>query len=172
MANAKKSDFTPDFGVNPNDFHEEKLGIRPYWQPLAEKNKDGNLGAFFARVVDFDDKDPEFHRWVFQANHATLCYSGPTDDQEEVIVKKGECFNVSGYAQLENLRQYHGLDILLICTHKTKVKKGNLYHFTVKMPKETYAILAERRAKALSASVAPKQIARSSEPLEGEELPY
>jgi len=77
-----------------NFTEEERIGFAPYWNPEA--------GAYFMAVpVGRDDRDPEFVRILFRALHDILCFRGPADAQEPVIVHAGEEFSTSVYYALK-----------------------------------------------------------------------
>ncbi len=157
-------------GINASDFSEEEnLGFPPYWNPSA--------GARFVAVpAMYDDSDPAFHRWVWQASHDIQCHKGSKGDEEgedystPVLVKKGEFFSTSNYAQFAKLPQLIGLEVMIEVTGKVKLDaKKTLWEMVCRMSKTTKAILAERRQRAMAeiATRAPaKRITPSVEEVE------
>lgn len=98
MASAKKNgeildvDGLPDFAK----WEEEQVGFAPYWNP--EKDK-----WFYARIIEKDERDSEFVRYLMQAGVDTPCKRGPADGAEDITVKKGEYFTISVYFSLQDL---------------------------------------------------------------------
>lgn len=157
MAKNKAAETKVDDNFEPEitgELHDEQLGFPAYWAPAEEPNSKGHFGSFKAKLIGFDDSDPEFERWVFQATHRTLCHKGPTDDQEEVIIEPGGYFSVSNYAQL-NLAQYMDLTFLLIVMEKIDLPKGKtMWKWECKTDNENHARLVQRRQNIVSNAMA------------------
>jgi hypothetical protein len=97
-----------------SDMEEEQIGFPPYWNPEIGKK-------FYARVEQLDMRDPAFVRYVCSNQGDPLdCFTGPTDDQKEKIVRKGERFSLSAYAALP-LHDYIGFNVLVTVKGKQKV---------------------------------------------------
>ena len=131
---------------------EEVLGFPPYLS-LSEGTK------VAATVVGFDDGDPEFERWVFQASHNVKCNKGAKDEDtgeaETVIVKKGEFFSTSNYAQLR-LHQYIGVEILLFVKQKVKLAGGKtMWELGLKLTSEGKAQMNAKRSNAVKEIASP-----------------
>lgn len=164
-----------DTGIKPekiafedeSEYSEEQaLGFPAYWK--------GSVGRkFVAQVIHLDDSDPEFQRWVFLAQHDTVCARGPVDEAEEVIVKKGEYFSTSAYAMIGNadsargLHQYIGEVVKLEVTGEQDTgQPSKMMVFKLSVTKETQAkILARRQARVEAQfGLNGKSLAKVSEP--------
>jgi hypothetical protein len=120
------------------NFQEEQIGFPPYWTPEEGKK-------VYARVVDFDDSDPEFLRYVMQAGHDIDCQRGPSDAREEVTVHKGEFFTMSQYASLP-LGKYLDIPVLIQVKEKRKIDGGKtMWVFSLSVSEQAKKILAARR---------------------------
>jgi len=81
----------PDFAT----WEELQVGFAPYWNPSP--------GAwFYGQIVEKDERDSDFVRYLVRAGTATACKRGPNDAAEEVTVKPGEYFSVSVYYSLRD----------------------------------------------------------------------
>jgi hypothetical protein len=131
---------------------EEQLGFAPYYNPIPGE-------AFYAVPVHFDmdlDRDRGFDRWVFQAQHPMQCFRGPKgEEQEKALVRKGEFFSTSVYAQLR-LHLYLGLPVELTCQKKVPAKKGSMWVFTMAVTPDTKAKIQARRDEQLAQALAAK----------------
>lgn len=156
-------------GVNAADYtEEESLGFPPYWNPSES-------ASFIAVPIHFDNADPEFERWVFQATHdmvdsngAVMTHRGPKDAEgfaEEAPVKAGEFFSTSNYAQFEKLGQYLGLPIMIYVKGKRKLANGHTMwevgcRVTAEVKKQ---LLEKRQAMLIGAGMSGIPGAKSSE---------
>jgi len=153
-----------DLGGIPDDADlvSENVGFDPYWEP-------GENERMYGSVVGWDAADPEFIRITFIAEAPVRCFKGPKDDQEEVIVQKGERYNMSSYVQLEKLfaeyLDYAAEGILIPIVVKAEGfsdeksrKTGKPWRlWSVQVTKDTRAMLNKlrsNRAKNLSAAKA------------------
>ena len=137
-------------GADLGDFTEkENLGFPAYWKMDVGKQ-------FVARVIQLDDSDPDFQRWIFQTTrHPVTAARGPADNAKEVIVPIGDFFSTSAYAQFGNnesgrgLHQYIGEEVLLKCTGTQKTDQPTpMFVCELVITKETRArLLAARQAK-------------------------
>jgi hypothetical protein len=138
-------------GVDMSQFSEEEnLGFPPYWNPAAQ-------AQFVATIVGFDDGDPEFERWVFQASHDIECHKGPKgedgEDAEAVTVKKGGFFSTSNYVQFR-LNQYIGLEVNIFVKEKVALAKGRtMWNMGMRVSPKTKALLTERRQAAVKGAL-------------------
>jgi len=98
----------PDF----DKWEEETVGFAPYWNPEEGK-------WFYARIVERDDRDPEFVRYLFQAGMPTPCARGAEDSEtfEPVMINTGEYFTISVYFSLQGL-----FDLYLETGHRPYIK--------------------------------------------------
>ncbi len=134
-------------GADLGDFTEqENLGFPAYWKI--------RVGAkVAARVMQLDDSDPEFQRWVFQATrHNVTCQRGPAKDAKMVTVEKGDFFSTSAYAQFGNNESSRGLhaligeEVMLECVGEIDTGKPSpMFDIKVHVTKETRAKLLARR---------------------------
>lgn len=114
MANAPKNAAAPavNMGKGPagedlpdfDKWDDIQIGFAPYWNAEA--------GAWcFAEVIAKDERNPEFVRYLMLAHTDTKCSRGPKDPEthkaeEDVVVKKGECFSVSLFYSLSRELDY------------------------------------------------------------------
>ena len=96
-------------------WEEENLSLPPYWVTDIGKQ-------FAARVIDLDNGDPEFPRYVLEALAPVDCQSGKREEAEDVHVKIGEFFTCSTYAGLP-LARYIGCRVVVKCTGTRKVNQ-------------------------------------------------
>jgi len=130
----------------PEGFVEEQIGFPPYWTPEEGK-------SFYARVIEFDDRDPEFPRYIMQAGRETPCEQGGGEKMRPITVKKGEFFTVSEYSGLP-LGRYIGIPVFVTALNKRKLE-GNrtTWDWTLRIPEQAKAILQKRREAAATARV-------------------
>ena len=125
-------------------FHDRGWGTsRPYWQPSEKKGSKGHHGAFRAKVVDFDDADPKFKKWVFQATHKTLCYVGSEgkENYRSLVLEPGDYFTTSAYTELR-LHPYIGHVVEIVSVGKdTKVSENPMWRFQLRTTDATDAAL-------------------------------
>lgn len=164
---AAEPDLMPNIpGVDLSGMEDEQVGLPPYWGPSEEAMNQGVAQGFYAKVAAFDDKDPEFHRYVMQSMQPELlCHRGPADGAEEMMVKKGEFFSISDYNGLP-LGQYMGLGPIFVYV-KDKVATAtagrSVWVWGVKVDKATKAVLNERRqAQVLPQARAPHGLPASA----------
>ena len=125
------------------NWEEENLSLPPYW--VAEVGKE-----FAARILDIDNADPEFPRYVLEALAPVECQNGPREEAEDVHVKVGEFFTTSLYAGLP-LGKYIGARVVIKCTGRRKTKQPQpMYVFTMIMhPEDKRMVMQDRKALAL-----------------------
>jgi hypothetical protein len=150
--------------ANADEFSEdEQLGFPPYWKAAVGK-------AFIGRVIALDDSDPEFERWIFEAQHVTKCQRGPAKEAKEVIVQQHEHFSTSAYGQFgdsasgRGLHKYVGEVVKLECTGEVDTGQPSpMFVFKLSVNKETKARLLaanrERTQRFLDAKAGSKAIA-------------
>lgn len=138
-------------GANPTidetDYEEVQIGFAPYFSPSE--------GAKFkGRLVDADATNPEFIRFTFIAESPTECFRGPSDDQESVLVKQGEAFTVSAYAQIK-FEEYGGMSMIVGFKEKVKTSTAgrSVWLMSLKLHKDDYKILQARKFESMSARV-------------------
>lgn len=138
----------------PEGFGDIAIGFAPYWTP--------ELGKYFhAMVVDIDEADPNFVRYVLHNMSETpiQCQRGPAADAELVMVEQGEEFTCSAYASLP-LYRFAGAEVVVIPIENRKLpgneasewKPRDMWVFRVKVSSETkheLALEAQIRAKQL-----------------------
>ena len=124
------------------DYVEENLSLPPYWVTDIDKQ-------FAARVIDLDNGDPEFPRYVLEALAPVECQSGKRDEAEDIHVKTGEFFTCSTYAGLPLFR-YIGCRVVVTCTGTRKVNQPQpMYVFTAIMhPDDKKMVMEDRKALA------------------------
>jgi hypothetical protein len=123
-------------------WEDENLSLPPYWVTAEGKQ-------FAARVIDLDNQDPDFPRYVLEALAPVECQSGKRDEAEDVHVKIGEFFTCSMYAGLPLFR-YIGCRVLVECTGTRKVNQPQpMYVFRMVMHPDDKKMVAEDR-KALA----------------------
>ena len=86
--NVPQKNQAPVQSIDESGYHDVSVGFHPYFSPSAGSKFKGSL-------VGVDASNPEFVRFEFVADSDLVCYTGPADEQEEVIVKAGQPFNVS-----------------------------------------------------------------------------
>lgn len=139
----------PDFST----WSEEATGFAPYWNP--EEN-----AWFFARIIDKDERDPSFVRFLMQAGHDIPCKRGPAEEAEDVMVNKGEFFTISVYYSLQDLFDFY-LELArtgaltptqqfmrIMAIDKSKTKAGQkVWNWKVLVDPQTKLIANQARAK-------------------------
>jgi hypothetical protein len=116
---------------------EEQIGFPPYWSPASGRR-------LKIRVTAFDQRDPTFPRWVVQATHDVACQSGPSDEAEPRLVKKGEFFSMSLYAALP-LQKYVGEEVIVECKDNRDIGSGKtLWVWSLRCTPEVKARVAQR----------------------------
>lgn len=147
-------------GSAPDGWEQEQIGFPPYWNPrmtMVDPTKPragmvpGTGNSFLGTVVNRDERDPNFTRYVVQASRAIRCQNGPSDDAEEVIVQKGEFFTLSTYASLP-LDDYFGMEVYVQPIGKRKIKDDpetgeprDLWRFSLMVSPESKKLLKNRR---------------------------
>lgn len=123
-------------------WEDENLSLPPYWVTDIGKQ-------FAARVIDLDNQDPEFPRYVLEALAPVDCQSGKRDEAEDVHVKVGEFFTCSTYAGLP-LARYIGCRVVVTCTGTRKVNQPQpMYVFRMAMhPEDKKMVMQDRKALA------------------------
>lgn len=133
------------------DWEEEQISFPPFWKP--EWNPDTKSGnAFFGMPVEFDDRDPDFPRYVMQTESVITCEKGDKANREVVQVQKGEFFTLSAYAALP-LDRFIGMRVLVEVVGQRDVGQPQpMYVFKLKVSPADKAQLAEhRKARAAQA---------------------
>lgn len=149
-------------GEAPEGWEAEQIGFPPYWNPRMEfidpnnarkGMKPGTGNSFLGTVVNRDERDEHFHRYVIQASRAIRCQNGPSDDAEEVIVQKGEFFTLSTYASLP-LENYFGMEVYVTPIQKRKIKDDpetgeprDLWRFKLMVSPASKKLLTDKRAE-------------------------
>jgi hypothetical protein len=138
LAQMENLDAAPEFA----DYEDENLSLPPYWVTDIGK-------TFAARVIDLDDRDPKFPRYVLEAMAPVDCQSGPRDEAEDVHVQIGEFFTCSTYAGLP-LERYIGCRVIVKCDGTRKVNQPQpMYTFKMKMhPDDKKMVMEDRKALA------------------------
>lgn len=117
---------------------EEQIGFPPYWSPASGRK-------LRIRVTAFDQRDPTFPRWVVQATHNVACQSGPSDEAEPRLVKKGEFFSMSLYAALP-LQKYVGEEVIVECKEERDIGSGkSLWVWSLRCTPEVHERVANRQ---------------------------
>jgi len=135
-------DALPDFA----NFEEEQLAFPPYWEA-------GEGKWFYGMVVALDDRDPQFQRYVLQAEMPVTCAQGKKKgrdgDYHEVQVGKDEFFTLSCYGGLP-LDRYIGYRVLVKCTGTRDVGQPQpMYTFSLKVsPEDKKLLMVERKQNA------------------------
>lgn len=94
----------------PEDFAnwtELQIGFAPYWAPAEGKK-------FFGEIINRDDRDPDFTRYLIRSHRPEDCRRGPKLTGEEVKIRKGDNFSIGVFAALRDEFDYH-----LFFTEKT-----------------------------------------------------
>jgi len=141
--NLDPSEFEPK---ESNDEVDQVVSFPPYWKPLATANARGDYGKIRAKLIEYDDTDEEndIQRWILEATHRTLCWKGPAENQEAVIVEPGKHFSMSAYKQLR-LMKYQGYVITLTALDKIDVPKGEMWTWKLTVDKATDALMTAKR---------------------------
>lgn len=117
MANTTGKNPAPNKGTQAKANEEElpdfskwtplQIGFAPYWHPEPGKR-------FFGEIVQRDDRDPEFVRYLVKTHKTEECRRGPNNDDtakgavgEKVIVNKGDTFSISVYYSLADEFDFH-----------------------------------------------------------------
>jgi hypothetical protein len=151
----------------PEGYEDQQTGLPPYWSPDEEALEQGKAQYFHARVIDYDDTNPEFHRWVLQALAPTICHRGPARDAEEVHVRIGEFFSVSDWAGLP-LARYLGHPVFVFAKNKRPfgTKGRTVWEWGLRTTKEVAALVAKRNEEMIMAKLrsrnATPQLAKES----------
>lgn len=129
-----------------SNFEEEQLSFPPYWDA-------GEGKWFYGMVVDLDSRDPQFPRYLVQAEKEILCHKGKKDEQEEVTVKPGEFFTLGAYGLLP-LDRYVGVRVLVHCIGKKDIgQPQKAWDFKLFVsPEDKKLLLTERKERALTAA--------------------
>lgn len=141
---------TPD--IDFSTWTDIQIGFAPYWNP-----KEGE--GILATVINRDERNPNFVRYLMVAHRDTMCQRGPAKDAESVLVKKGETFTISDYFSLTeefNLQLASGLDpvIYLEPLSKADTESGHqVWRWRMRVNEET-----GQKLKALRAQNAVRQI--------------
>lgn len=156
-------------GVDLGDFSEkENLGFPAYWKIGVGKK-------VAARVMQLDDSDPDFQRWIFQATrHPVTCGRGPAKEAKEIIVEIGDFFSTSAYAQFGNNESSRGLhaligeEVMLECVGEIDTGKPSpMFDIVVHVTKETRARLLAKRQEMVNGAFAGKiPVASIAKPIE------
>lgn len=127
------------------DFVEEQIELPPYWNPEEGK-------WWYGMPITVDDADPEFVRYVVQAEKDIVCMRGKKNEQEEVLVKAGEFFTLSAYAGLP-LHRYIGTRVLIRVKGTRDVgRPQEMWTFSLHVdPKDKAKLMEARRADAQDA---------------------
>lgn len=133
----------PDF----SGWEERQVGFAPYWEPEAGQK-------FFGQVIDFDDRDEKFHRYLCVAGGPLDCFTGSEEQGTKTAkrVNKGDTFTISVYAQLKEefelyLSAPFPVPVLVEAKEKIKGGKGHVWLYTVKVAPETNEKLRAFKAK-------------------------
>lgn len=148
----------PDF----SGWQERQVGFSPFWRPEAKQ-------WFFGQVIDLDDRDPEFVRYLCVAGMDLDCYTGSEEagTLKPVKVHKGDTFTISVYSQLkEEFDLYLAADfpvpVRVEALEKIKGGKGHVWLYKVQVAPETNNLLkafkAKMRESQLSGSSGNRQI--------------
>lgn len=134
-------DALPEFA----GFEEEQLSFPPYWEASEG-------GWFYGMPVDVDTRDPQFGRYLIQAEMDIKCKTGKKDEQEEILVRKGEFFTLSMYGLLP-LDRYIGTKVLVKCIGKKDVgQPQKAWNFSLKVsPEDKKKLIEDRKAIAAEA---------------------
>jgi hypothetical protein len=142
-AHITNPDSLPEF----SNFEEEQISFPPYWEAAEGK-------WFYAMVVMVDERDPEFPRYVCQAELDTPCKKGSKSkkEDEDIIAHKGEYFTLSTYSGLP-LDRYVGTRVLVKCIGKRDVGRPQpMWEFSLKVsPEDKKLLVAERKQLAQEA---------------------
>lgn len=134
--------------IDETGYHKISTGFHPYFSP--------SVGASFkGTLVNVDDRQADFLRFEFISEHDVLCYTGPSDDQEEVLVKAGDPFNVSAYEQVR-FEEYAGMSIIVKFKEKVKTSTPgrSVWKLELLVNEADYKLLMERRRIEMTAKVA------------------
>ena len=127
-------------------FVEEQISFPPYWNPDMGK-------VFYGMVVNLDDTDPTFVRYVVEAFMPTLCERGDKHNKEEVLVQKGEFFTLSAYAGLP-LDRYIGFAVFVQVKGQRDVGQPQpMWEFTLKISPEDRKVFVEERKQRIAAAM-------------------
>jgi hypothetical protein len=151
-------------------YRDQQVGFAPYWSadeeapdftdmslPLEKFLPEAIMAgrAFLAKPVDFDGKDPDFHRYIMQAGHQIKCFRGPGSRKEVVMVEKYDFFSISEYAGLP-IAAMMGLPIIVVAKNKLlvpgndKVKgEHHIWQWRVITSEEVSRRLDKRREEAM-----------------------
>ena len=136
--------------IDETGYQSVSVGFHPYFSPSAGAKFKGTL-------IGVDAKNPEFIRFEFVADSDLECFTGPSEDQESVLVKAGEPFNVSAYSQVA-FEDYAGLKHPIIVEFKEKVKTStpgrSVWKMGLKLHDEDYQDVKARNALGMQAKVA------------------
>ena len=133
----------PDAMPEFQNWEEEQITLPPYWEVGMDK-------WFCGLVVSVDDRDEEFVRYLVQAEMPIKCFTGSKkkNEQEEVIVNKGEFFSLSAYASLP-LDRYIGVRVLVRVTGRKDIGRPQpMWEFSLKVSPEDKKLLLEDRKMA------------------------
>jgi hypothetical protein len=121
----------------------EQTGFPPYWRP------DGSPG-FIGRVIgkQYQEEDEEsFARWIISPTYApVVCFRGPGEDAEQVVVQPGECFTMSEYSSID-MKRFQGTEISLCPKNKRKLNNGTghtLWDWDLRVSPESKALMLKR----------------------------
>ncbi len=142
--------------IDDTGMHDEQTGFSPYWAPDEGKR-------FFGRIVDRDESDPEFIRYIVEASCLHVCERGDKANHETVPVHKGEFFTVSEYKGL-GLGKYLGFEVLVRAKNKRPIKVDGktkeLWEWSLKVDGQSKALLTSERKALLAAYIQSQLINR------------
>ena len=139
--------------IDTTGWVEQQLGFAPYFNPTP--------GAkFVATPIEIDDKDPDFVRYVFIAEHAMECQQGPKEDAEPVLVEAGGQFTMAAYASLSMVfEDYLGLKCRVTVKDKIKIADNKtLWRFTLAVSQEDNArLMAQKQANSKARAIKARE---------------
>ena len=149
---------------NTDGWVTEQTGFAPYWNPVEG-------ASFFGIVVEKDERDPEFVRYLMKAVCDTPCKTGSEDNEEDVLVKAGDYFTVSVYFSLQGLFDFYlenGINTVMKVTAKKQVptkKTGRkVWQWQVQVSPKDKQLADRKRAELMAAQVAEnKRLAEIAE---------
>lgn len=124
---------TPDINQFA-DWTTTETGFAPYYEPFK--------GGWFAAVVlKGDTRDPNFERYLMQAEHDIVCrrgakpvHEGDVDNRPVVVVKKGQTFTLGVFFGLKET-----LNALLMYQYEKKARVPVFIQFDGKLENATKA---------------------------------
>lgn len=89
--------------LDPNDYSKWspiQIGFAPYWHPTEG-------AACVGSVIEKDDRNPNFVRYLLKAYAKLECKRGPRETGQSVVVEAGETFSMGVFSSMIDEFDFH-----------------------------------------------------------------